>query len=234
MGRVMSKSEFDEYRDTYVEAVEKSVDFSGLDHEFFQISKSLKLRDLVQKYFGRRQKVSLLDVGCGVGAMHPYINPDFDRIFGVDVSGESIKQAKINNPSLEYTHYDGHRLPFKDNSFDMSLAVCVLHHVPPEQWHDFLAEKARVVRPGGLVCLIEHNPVNPATRLSVARCPFDKDAVLLGARQMCKHLKTAGLHDVFSEHFVFFPTNRPFFRQVERRLGWLPLGAQYLALGHKK
>ena len=39
----------------------------------------------------------------------------------------------------------------------------------------------RVVRPGGLLCIIEHNPFNPLTRLAVVRCEFDRDAVLLPA-----------------------------------------------------
>ncbi len=230
----MTKSEFDDYRDTYVETVEKSVGFSGLEHSFFQTSKALKIEHLVQRHFGAINKVSVLDVGCGVGAAHPYMAHIFNSIHGVDISAESIEQARLDNPAHAYAHYDGLRLPFEDNSFDMTLSVCVLHHVPPEHWANFLAEKARVVRPGGLVCLIEHNPINPATRLSVARCPFDKDAVLLGARKMRRHLIAAGLSNIFTDHFVFFPSNKPLFRTVERAMKRVPLGAQYLAVGRKK
>ena len=230
----MSKHEFDEYHDKYVKTVEDSIGFSGLEHSFFQISKADKLRDLVTRHFGNDTRPSLLDVGCGIGALHPYIEPLFGRIDGVDVSPDSIAQAQKANPDHSYFDYDGLRLPFDDDTFDMTLAVCVMHHVPTAHWENFLTEKARVVRPGGLVCLIEHNPINPATRLSVARCPFDKDAVLLGARQMRRRLKGAGLNPVFTEHFVFFPTHKPVFHAMERGLKWLPLGAQYLAVGQKQ
>ena len=227
----MSKDEFDEYRDNYVETVEQSVGFSGLKHSFFQESKAHIIADTVNAKLSHLDNVELLDVGCGVGALHPYIEHIFHKIDGVDISSESIERAKTDNPTRNYTHYDGLRLPYDDNSFDMTLAVCVMHHVPTQYWENFLTEKARVVRPGGIVCLIEHNPFNPATRLSVARCPFDADAVLLNGRNMKKRLRGAGLHDVHADHFVFFPSNNAKIRAFEKRLGWIPLGAQYIATG---
>src|SRR5262249_21983054 len=92
-------------------------------------------------------------------------------------------------------------------------------------------EAKRVVRPGGLVCLIEHNPFNPFTRLAVLRCPFDADAVLLSAREAKRLLASAGLLGIEAGHFLFFPTES--LRPLERRLRKLPLGAQYLAVGEK-
>lgn len=227
----MSKDEFDEYRDNYVATVENSIGFSGLKHSFFQDSKAHIIADTVREKLSHLDQVSLLDVGCGVGALHPYIAQTFSKIDGVDVSSESIAQAKIENPTRSYMDYDGLRLPYPDNSFDMTLAVCVMHHVPPQHWKNFLSEKARVVRPGGIVCLIEHNPYNPATRLSVARCPFDADAVLLNAREMRKRLKAADVGQVHSGHFVFFPSNNRVVRNIEKYIDWLPLGAQYIATG---
>jgi ubiquinone/menaquinone biosynthesis C-methylase UbiE len=227
----MPRDEFDAYRDTYVETVEQSINFSGLSHDFFQHSKALMIKDILAKRMARHPSRRLLDVGCGVGALHPYIAPMFDLVHGVDVSYDSIDRARQDNPSLRYDSYDGERLPFTDNSFDMTLAICVMHHVPTKKWTNFMSEMARVVTPGGLVCLIEHNPINPATRLSVARCPFDADAVLLGARQMRMRMRAAHLQDVASRHFVFFPSNKPVARAMERKLHWLPLGAQYAAMG---
>ena len=230
----MPDNEFDTYHDNYIETVQDSIGFSGLDHSFFQVSKALQLQDLVKNHFGSLKQARLLDVGCGVGALHPYITPLFSEIHGVDVSAESIRKAKTTHPENIYMYYDGRKLPFEDNSFDMALAVCVMHHVPKVDWENFLSEQSRVVRSGGLICLIEHNPINPATRLSVARCPFDKDAILIGARQMRCRLRNAGLKDVKSNFFVFLPSNKTVFRKFERILRRVPLGAQYLAFGVKK
>ncbi len=223
--------EFDAYRDTYVDTVEQSIRFSGLSHDFFQKSKALMIRDLLALRLADRPRPRLLDVGCGIGALHPLLSELFSSIHGMDVSGESIERAKRENPGNLYDAYDGERLPLADNSFDMALSICVMHHVPVEQWAGFMAELTRVVSPGGMVCLIEHNPLNPGTRMSVARCPFDKDAVLLGPRKMRGYMRRAGLAEVATRNFVFFPTNHPQFRALERRLHWLPLGAQYAAIG---
>jgi hypothetical protein len=44
-----------------------------------------------------------------------------------------------------------------------------------------MKEIQRVLRPGGVFSLIEHNPLNPVTRLIVSRTPVDGNAKLLTA-----------------------------------------------------
>jgi hypothetical protein len=87
----------------------------------------------------------------------------------------------------------------------------------------------RVTRPGGLVCVIEHNPLNPLTRLAVARCPFDADATLLGAGRAAALLRGVGARDVETEYFLLLPSRAPLARRFERLLRAVPLGAQYLS-----
>ena len=64
-------------------------------------------------------------------------------------------------------------------SFDVVFAMCVWHHIPPNQWTNFISELSRVLSQEGLLLVYEHNPLNPLTRRVVSRCAFDKDAVLL-------------------------------------------------------
>jgi SAM-dependent methyltransferase len=173
----------------------------------------------------------VLDVGCGVGEFHPFVRDMCGRLCGVDVSAASIAQARHKNPGIEYEVYDGQTLPYDSGVFDISVAVCVLHHVPPQQWHPFLCEMRRVVRPGGLVCLIEHNPFNPLTRLAVARCEFDRDAVLLRAGRAQALMVDAGLRDPKSHYFLMLPLSTPLARRVEHGFRHMPLGAQYIASG---
>lgn len=146
----MPQNEFDKYSTTYEETVSKSISFSGLPHSFFHESKSLMIKDILQKHFGGKKGLSLLDFGCGVGDLHPYIQPLFSKITGLDTSVESIELAQQNNPENIYTSYDGQNPPFERGTFDVALAVCVLHHVPKKQWSDFLANMGRVVARGGL------------------------------------------------------------------------------------
>jgi SAM-dependent methyltransferase len=219
---------FDKYDKSYGAAVQSSIDFSGLPHSFFTAAKADALRELIAARLPGTLKPDMLDVGCGVGEFHPFIRGMFGRVCGTDVSTASVAQARARNPEVQYEAYEGETLPYESASFDLSIAICVLHHVPPAQWVGFLREMRRVVRPGGLVCLIEHNPLNPLTRLAVARCEFDRDAVLLRAGRTRALMTDAGLHDARSHYFLLLPSAAPLARRVEHRFRRMPLGAQYI------
>ncbi len=222
---------FDDYKTSYGDEVQRSVEFSGLKHDFFLVAKADYLRRLVDERGLRAggRRVAALDVGCGIGALHPYLDGIFDTLSGCDISQESIDRARAERPQIEYRHYLPNRLPFGDASFDIAFASCVLHHVPPEHWQEFIAEMKRVVRPGGVVAIIEHNPLNPLTRLAVLRCPFDEDAVLLSSRRTRKLLEGAGLHEQKDEHILLLPSDKPLPRRIERMFSRLPIGAQYVS-----
>lgn len=222
---------FDKYDKSFGAVVQSSIDFSGLPHSFFIAAKVDALRELIATRLHGMHNPHMLDVGCGVGEFHPLVQGMFGRVCGADVSAASIAQARIRNPEVQYEAYVGETLPYDSVTFDLSIAICVLHHVLPPQRVGFLREMRRVVRPGGLVCLIEHNPLNPLTRLAVARCEFDRDAVLLHAGRTRALMADAGLHDARSHYLLLLPSAAPLARRVERSLRRVPLGAQYFASG---
>ncbi|HEY3541209.1 MAG TPA: class I SAM-dependent methyltransferase [Gaiellaceae bacterium] len=227
-------AKFDEYKDSYREEVERSISFAGADLDVFTQAKATALLRLVRRRLGDPGTVRALDVGCGAGETDRHLVSELREIHGVDVSPEILETARAENPSVTYSAYDGERLPYEDGEFDLAFAICVVHHVPPPQWPSFARELARVVRPGGLVTVIEHNPLNPLTRLAVARCAFDDDAVLLGAPRAARLLAEAGVDDVHSEYIVFHPFRRPALRELEHHLRRLPLGAQYVTAGRRR
>ena len=186
---------FDKHDKSFGAVVQSSIDFSGLPHSFFTAPKVEALRELIATRLHGMRNPHMLDVGSGVGEFHPFVQSMFGLICGADVSAASIAQARIRNPEVQYEAYVGETLPYESAAFDLSIAICLLHHVPPTQWVGFLCEMRRVVRPGGLVCLIEHYPLNTLTRLAVARCEFDRDAVLLRAGRARALMADAGLHD---------------------------------------
>lgn len=218
---------FDAYDANYRAVVQSSIDFSGLPHDFFMQAKAEMLARALSRRFGAAHAGSLLDVGCGVGTLHPYLVDLFDKIGGVDVSSPCIAEAAQRCPGNSYAVAGpGDRLP--GYNYDATLAVCTLHHVPPADWQAFVSDMARVTRPGGLVCIIEHNPLNPLTRLAVSRCPFDADAVLLRSGQTEALLRRAGAKNVRTDFFLLLPTKMHLARRFETLLHALPLGAQYL------
>lgn len=227
-------TEFDRYSSNYTEAVDASIAFSGLRVDFFIRAKAERLLELLQAHFGRTDALSLLDVGCGVGAYHGVLRSKIGVLTGVDVSVDSLCRAKESNPDVRYHHYDGLRLPFEDACFDVAYAICVVHHVPEHNWQAFVDELARVVRPGGLVVLFEHNPRNPATRYAVWSCPFDDDAVLLSRGRSLSLLRGAGLASVRGRFLLALPATKGCLRRIDDLLAVIPLGAQYYALGMRR
>jgi SAM-dependent methyltransferase len=150
---------------------------------------------------------------------------------GADVSIDSVREAARANPWATYRAYDGAHLPYAAASFDIAWTSCVLHHVPLAARGDLVAEMRRVTRPGGIVCIVEHNPFNPLTRLAVLRCPFDADAILLRAGETRALLTQAGLAQIALRHFLLLPATGRLVDATEQSLEALPLGAQYVALG---
>jgi len=224
---------FDQYRSTYNRTVDDSISFSGLKHDFFLQAKVEPLARLIAErgLAAHPTGVGALDVGCGVGALHPYVSPLFSSLDGCDISAPSVARARAGHSWGAYRTYSGPALPYPDASVDLAFAVCVAHHVPPEQWAGFFAEMRRVVRPGGAVCIIEHNPFNPLTRLAVLRCPFDEDAVLISRHKAGRLLKAAGLSEIQGRHFLLLPFANPIARRTEGWFSRVPLGAQYVCSG---
>jgi SAM-dependent methyltransferase len=224
-------NEFDAYRSTYKETVNDAISFSGFDVDFFTTAKAERLIRLLGEEIGDPQNLSILDVGCGVGTYHPLLRGRVGKISGVDTSSECLDEARLKNPDVSYAHYDGGALPFEQNHFDASFAICVMHHVPPAQWASFTSEMARVTKPGGIVVIFEHNPLNPLTRRAVNTCPFDADAVLLSKRQTLKYLRQAGLSAVRGRYILTIPAIKGPALVIDKLFGLLPFGAQYFAFG---
>jgi SAM-dependent methyltransferase len=219
-------AEFDRYADRYEELVARSIGFSGQDQAFFVEARARHLLDVVRRRLDEPARLRGLDVGCGGGLSHPYLS-SLGRLEGVDVSPAMVARARERNPDVRYHVGDGTGLPLDDGAFDVTFTACVLHHVPPPERHGFVRELGRVTRPGGLVVVFEHNPLNPLTRLAVSRCEFDEDAILLSQRETSRRLAGAGLRVDERRYIVFFPWRGKAFASAERALARLPAGAQY-------
>lgn len=224
----MADSEFDRHAANYSSAIEETIGVFGQGHDFYVRHKAILLKDVFAKLPARPK---VLDVGCGIGLVHPLLEPMVSELHGVDVSTASIETAKTNNTSVSYQAYDGHKLPYADAAFDAAFAICVMHHVPVEEWSAFGAEMARVVKPGGQIVVIEHNPANPATQWVVHRSPLDENAVLVRPGKLRAILASAGVKDIATQYVLFTPFEGTIFRKLDGLLGAVPLGAQYMMSG---
>lgn len=218
---------FDRYHDTYYETVNNAIAFSGLHVDFFTRVKAWYLLEEAKRHFTHLDLLSVADIGCGVGNIHPLLSSLFGNITGIDISQASLEIASEANPDIAYKHYNGNTLPLADNSLDLAFSICVMHHVPPPGWLHFLEEIQRSLKPGGLMVIFEHNPLNPLTRRVVNNCPFDADAVLLPARSLSSLVEKAGFSNPETRFILSIPAQNSLLRKIDRVFSKIPLGAQY-------
>ena len=229
----MSQMDFDRHAPDYRAAVNDAVGMAGADVDQLAGDKARLLLALMGRHLGDAKALKVLDVGCGIGLVDAELVSGVGELHGVDTSQRSLDEAARAVPGAQFTHFTGERMPYAGATFDLVFAICVLHHVPPPRRAAFVGEMARVARPGGIVLVLEHNPLNPVTRYIVSRCAFDHDAVLLRRGSGLKLLREAGLASGGSGYIAFWPKRSALVERLERRIGWLPAGAQYYAWATK-
>jgi SAM-dependent methyltransferase len=230
----MDVAEFDKFAEEYLEAHARNVKFSGEDPSFFA---RYKLDELRRRWTALKlpEPADVLDFGSGIGNSLPHLKRVFPgaRLTGLDVSEKSLAVAARRFPGVaELVRYDGGEPPLPDASFDLVFSACVFHHIPPEEHVGLLRSLRRLLRPGGVLAVFEHNPLNPATRYIVATCPFDENAVLIPAPVFAARQREAGFSGIKVAFTGFFPGPLAAFRPLEPLLSPLPLGAQYYTVAH--
>ena len=76
---------------------------------------------------------SVLDVGCGIGLLFPYIANRVRFLVGIDISQRLLKKAKTNSKSHPNTHVllaDADHLPFPNQTFHTTFAITLLQNTP--------------------------------------------------------------------------------------------------------
>jgi SAM-dependent methyltransferase len=229
----VGKTEFDDYSSDYESLLRDPLRdrfTSGAGSQFFHIRK----RDLILDFWRQRavdtRRLSYLDLGCGKGELLSLLKPSFGSAAGCDPSTGMMQavagvEVRVQN--------DPCAIPFDNGQFDFVTAVCVYHHVPVPDRARLTAEAKRVLKPGGIFCIVEHNPYNPATRIIVSRTPVDASAILLPPSETRSLLTCAGLSIAEQKFFLYLPAplyNRAG-RVLERALAHVPLGGQYAIFG---
>lgn len=119
---------------------------------------TLRREDLDQ--IGLQSSASVLDVGCGAGEvcveLARRVGPT-GRVVGVDVSHAMVEAARKSAAAagvpLEFQVASAERLPFADQSFDVTRAERVFQHLANPV--SALAEMTRVTRVGGQVTIFD-------------------------------------------------------------------------------
>ncbi len=113
-------------------------------------------RHLLARCLGRSlDGCDVLDFGCGAGRLAGWFQERGAGYSGVDLSSEMLALARRQYPDADFHRLDAAALPFPAERFDVAVSVTVLHHNPYETQRTLIAELLRVLRPGGLLLLLE-------------------------------------------------------------------------------
>jgi SAM-dependent methyltransferase len=225
----MNKTEFDKYAENYASLHQQNIKITGESPGYFYEYKIIDTAKIIIRN-NLSENIEILDFGCGIGNSIPFFQKHLPAaiITGIDISKYSIDIAKkMYSDYAKFVIFDGKQIPFDENSYDVVFSSCVFHHIPHHLHEYFFVEIYRIIKPGGLVLIFEHNPINPLTCYAVKNCPMDDNAVLINANKLKDTIENAGFINTRVVYRIFFPRILKFLRPIEYYLKTLPFGAQY-------
>jgi SAM-dependent methyltransferase len=165
--------------------------------------------------------VRVLDFGCGCGRVLRHLAEWIDRVelHGCDADAALAGWSARHLPFARVTRNRPHPpLPFPDRHFGLIWALSVFTHLPEANERAWLAELARVLRPGGLLLVTLHGAANAVVLGAAEGAAFARgERVTVGARR-------AGSNDCSAFHPERYV--REVFAAGWRLLEWTPSGAR--------
>jgi len=100
-------------------------------------------------------RMRVLEIGCGAGRVTRALSTLFGEVYGVDISGEMIRQAQAalaDRPNVRVLQNNGKDLSvLGDVSFDFAFSSIVFQHIPSREIiENYVREVHRLLRPGAL------------------------------------------------------------------------------------
>ena len=121
-------------------------------YDFVQVAlgsrRSRKL--LAERYIRAKDGDSILDIGCGTSDILDSLPPGVSYT-GCDTSAEYIEAARQRFPQATFVQA---ALP-ESGSFDLVLALGVLHHLSDEEGRALFESASSVLKPGGRVVTLD-------------------------------------------------------------------------------
>jgi ubiquinone/menaquinone biosynthesis C-methylase UbiE len=179
----------------------------ALEHDF---------RSIVRKVHVQAGQIAL-DVGCGDGFFTRLLVENGGHVIGLDNSDAFLRQASITaggKTNIEFVKGDARKLPNENASVDVIWSAHSMHSYPDIQ--QCLREFHRVLRPGGLLAVLESDNVHsvmlswpPDLELAVRQAEHreigDEDSYIgtYFPRFAMRLLMEQGFEDFMPEYFLF-------------------------------
>ena len=119
----------------------------------------------------------VLDVATGAGHMAFSLAPHVQKVVATDITVEMLQRTAVGAQERGLTNLtvetaDAENLPFSTGSFDVVTCRIAAHHFPDVD--RFMAEAARVLKPGGQLVVVDN--VTPGSRLRGKKADLQRKA----------------------------------------------------------
>ena len=135
----------------------------------FESSKLIRLTflDFINEYNVGNNNIKIknvLDVGCSTGISTEYVYRYFNRIklTAVDLSPYFLAIAKFNSFKkiipITFIHNNAESMNIESDSMDLVTCSYMFHELPPLATKNILKEIKRVLKPGGIIAIVDLDP----------------------------------------------------------------------------
>lgn len=135
----------------------------------------------LNKHLPKTNDLSVLDIGCGNGALLQALSGQIKYGAGVDESGAILEQARKRNAAtknLEFAKINSPALPFAGAKFDVVISLMSFRYL---DWDPLLTEVRRVLKPSGRFLIVDM-VTDPVKTREYSQLLKDKFRVMFGRR----------------------------------------------------
>ena len=136
-------------------------------------------RSMVEQYIYPYSNKSVVEVGCGNGAVTNKFSHEFAAWYAVDKDEKVLDEAKELKPetvkNVEYFCAYASKLPFENNSIDLVVFTNSFHFVKKR---GSIKEAYRILKDNGILLIIEPHKYFGHPPLKLGSSSFDKERYL--------------------------------------------------------
>ena len=181
-------------------------------------------KTIINKTFDltKKQKINILDLGCGSGLTSYLLASLNNKVTAIDIydKNEEIQNSFVSkgkktqqnlwdnlekyNKNLNLRFYDGKKIPYKNDSFDMVFCHAVLEHIPTNLLPKVLEEIYRTLKDGAYF-VISRTPNKFALTEFLAK----SHKIKFSKKELFKILSQNKYKTIYYKKTDFFPEIAP-------------------------